>query len=168
MKRPWPEHLTEIRKGRCARLKPGSTTDQPTVAWRFDPQVRIALAPGISCYTANQEYEHGGLSPQECVVPVVTVTSAVVAQPISIQSIAWKGLRCAVAIAGADAGSRIDLRTKAADAASSLSGGAKPLTVEGTGSLLVADDDRQGEAALIVVLAPDGTIRAQGPTVVGG
>ena len=32
--------------------------------------------PGISCFEANKEYEHGGVSPQECVVPRLTVTAA--------------------------------------------------------------------------------------------
>ena len=31
--------------------------------------VRIALAPGATCFEANKEYEHGGVSPQECIVP---------------------------------------------------------------------------------------------------
>lgn len=163
-----PEHLTVIRKGRCARLKANSTTDQPTALWRFDPQVRLAVAPGIGCYTANQEYEHGGISPQECVVPIVTVTRAVVAGPVSIDSIVWRGMRCAVTIAGAGPGLQIDLRTKAADEPSSLCGGPKAVANIGTASLLVADEDRQGEAVLVVLLASDGTIRAQSPTVVGG
>src|SRR6266849_5467898 len=37
-----PEHLTSIRKGRCARLKEGSNTDQETVSWYWDKDVRIA------------------------------------------------------------------------------------------------------------------------------
>ena len=58
-----PEHLTLLRKGRCARLKEGSNTDQQIVPWYWDNEASIALAPGISCYEAGKEYEHGGLSP---------------------------------------------------------------------------------------------------------
>ncbi|MDP2663722.1 MAG: BREX-1 system phosphatase PglZ type B, partial [Dehalococcoidia bacterium] len=65
-----PEHLVTVRKGRCARLKPFSVTEQQTVAWHWDENVRFAMAPGIACFEAGKEYEHGGLSPQECVTPV--------------------------------------------------------------------------------------------------
>ncbi len=47
---------------------------QQTVPWRWDAHVRIAIALDIRCYEAGQEYEHGGLSPQECVTPLITVT----------------------------------------------------------------------------------------------
>jgi len=70
-----PQHLTHKRKGRCAVLKEGAITDQQTVPWHWDPNVRIAVASGIRCYEAGQEYEHGGLSPQECVTPRITVTA---------------------------------------------------------------------------------------------
>lgn len=69
-----PQHLTHKRKGRCAVLKEGAVTDQQTVPWHWDPGVRIAVASGIRCYEAGQEYEHGGLSPQECIVPWISVT----------------------------------------------------------------------------------------------
>ncbi|HNR84838.1 BREX-1 system phosphatase PglZ type B [Ottowia sp.] len=67
-----PQHLTHKRKGRCALLKEGAVTDQQTVPWHWDPNVRVALASGIRCYEAGHEYEHGGLSPQECVTPLIT------------------------------------------------------------------------------------------------
>jgi len=73
-----PIHLTELRKGRCAVLKTGAQTDQPTVPWHWNPHIRIAVAPGIRCYEAGKEYEHGGISPQECVAPIITVTPKVV------------------------------------------------------------------------------------------
>jgi hypothetical protein len=70
-----PIHVTEVRKGRCAVLKPGVKTDQPSVPWHWNPEVRVAVAPGIHCYEAGKEYEHGGISPQECVIPVITATA---------------------------------------------------------------------------------------------
>ena len=79
-----PFHLTHLRKGRCAVLKEGSDSDQQTVSWRWDDAVRIAVAPGIRCYEAGKEYEHGGLSPQECVTPVITVSLAV--EPKRVES----------------------------------------------------------------------------------
>ena len=74
-----PVAATETKKGRCARVKDGARVDVPTVPWHWDKDVRIALAPGISCFEANQAYEHGGVSPQECVVPRLTVTAAATA-----------------------------------------------------------------------------------------
>ncbi len=68
-----PVAATVSKKGRCARVKDGATVDVPTVPWHWDKDVRIALAPGISCFEANQTYEHGGVSPQECIVPRLTV-----------------------------------------------------------------------------------------------
>lgn len=164
-----PEHLTEIRKGRCARLKSGSNTDQQTVPWYWDGNVRIALAPGICCYEAGKEYEHGGLSPQECVVPVLTVTAAT--EPVTqarIESVKWVGLRCRVKLDGAALSTMVDIRTEPADAASSLTSGPKAVGAEGQVSLAVPDDDRMGDAAIVVVLGSSGQVQAQQPTIVGG
>lgn len=166
-----PEHLTEVRKGRCARMKPFSTTDHLTVAWHWDAEVFFALAPGSACFEAGKEYEHGGLSPQECVTPVLTVSRpAVAASTVSTQSVTWKGLRCVIGLAGATPGVQVDVRTKAADAGTSLAAGGLPKAVsaEGSTSLVVPDDDRLGDAALVVVLAADGTVLTYVPTTVGG
>lgn len=166
-----PEHLAEVRKGRCARMKPFSATAHLTVPWRWDASVLFALAPGSACFEAGKEYEHGGLSPQECVTPVLTVSRAGVASSTaSVQSVSWKGLRCAVALSGSTPGVQVDLRTKAADPATSLAAGGvpKPVSTEGTASLAVPDDDRLGDAALVVILAADGTVITYTATTVGG
>ncbi len=163
-----PEHLTEVRKGRCARLKPGAPTEQQIVPWSLDAQVSVAVAPGISAYEAGKEYEHGGLSPQECVVPVLTVkanraASAVVA---TIAEVRWTGLRCRVRVQGAPEGAKADLRSRSADPSTSIAP-PKPLR-DGAASLPVADDAREFDEAFVVVLDPDGRVLAQAPTVVGG
>lgn len=94
-----PEHLTAIRKGRSARLKHGADTDQQTVPWTLDPEVRIAVSPGVHAYEAGKEYEHGGLSPQECVVPTLTIKSGSQPAPAAaIESVKWTGLRCRVEV----------------------------------------------------------------------
>src|SRR5262249_6139465 len=116
-----PEHLTVIRKGRCARLKDGAQTAQQTVPWFWDIQVRIAVAPGIHCFEAGKEYEHGGLSPQECVVPVLRVTPASANVQIEITQVIWRGLRCALKIVGSEHNMVVDIRSKAGDAKSSIS-----------------------------------------------
>ena len=163
-----PEHLTEVRKGRCARLKPGAHTEQQTVPWSLDAQVSVAVAPGISAYEAGKEYEHGGLSPQECVVPVLTVTAGRVTPSVAatIAEVRWTGLRCRVRVEGAPDGARVDLRSRAADPSTSIAA-PKPLK-DGAASIPVPDDSREFEAAIVVVLDPDGGVLSQAPTVVGG
>lgn len=163
-----PEHLTELRKGRCARLKIQSSWSGPAVPWYWDPDVTVAVAPGIGCFEAGHEYAHGGLSPQECVLPVLTVSRPVAAgQPPSIAEIKWAGFRCRIATTGGFAGLRADLRTKPADASSSLAGGGKDLDADGRASLIVRDDDKAGAAAVVVLIAADGHVMAQTSTIVG-
>ena len=54
------------------------------------------------------------------------------------------------------------------DPSTTLTMGGKELGPEGEVSLLVEDADREDEAALIVVVGPDGTVLAQVSTIVGG
>ena len=156
-----PEHLTEVRKGRCARLKASASTTQQTVPWHWDHDVRIAVAPGIACFEAGKEYEHGGLSPQECVVPVLRVTRP--------QSTAGAGVTLADIDMEGHALRRA--RRRRASPACCSTSGAKPTIHQRRSRLLrkqstrtaparswSPDDDRAGEAALLVVLAADGTI----------
>jgi PglZ domain len=163
-----PEHLTYLRKGRCAQLKEAVTTEQQTVPWYWNSEVAIALAPGIRCYEAGKEYEHGGLSPQECIVPMITVGRRKAVQPISIESVTWRGLRCTMNIVGPLEDIQVDIRSKAGDPKTSLIATAKSPNADGTTSLLIEDEDRVGEAALIVILSGDGTVRKQTPVIIGG
>lgn len=163
-----PEHLTEARKGRCARMKPLAATEHQTVPWRWDGDVRIAVAPGIGCYVAGREYEHGGLSPQECVTPVLRVCAAGDSAAASIASVRWTGLRCRVQVAGAHPGITADIRGRAADPATSLAAGPRQVDANGAASLVVPDDSRQGEAAFVVVVDASGAVLAQQHTTIGG
>ena len=145
-------------------------TDQPIVPWYWDRDVSIAMAPGIACYEAGHEYEHGGLSPQECVVPVLCVAlSADRDRPrVEIKKVSWRGLRCVVEVGGTVPGLLIDIRTKAADPATSLAERPKAPDADGVASLPVPDDDREGEAAVVVVYMEDGAVLAQDHTTIGG
>ena len=163
-----PEHLTELRKGRCARLKEGSQSDQQVMPWHWNHMVRVAMAPGIHCYEAGKEYEHGGLSPQECVVPVLTANRPALQVAVTIDAVTWRRLRCNVAVQGSRTGAWIDIRTKGADSSTTMAMGGKELGVDNEVALLVGDEDREGEAALIVVLDSGGAVLAQKSTVVGG
>ena len=163
-----PEHLTELRKGRCARLKEGSQTDQQVVPWHWDHSVSVCVAPGIHCYEAGKEYEHGGLSPQECVVPILTATRRTSQATLAIDNVRWRRLRCNVWVQGSKAGDWVDIRIKGGDPSTTLTMGGKELGADNEAALLVEDEDREGEAALIVVVGPDGAVLAQKSTVVGG
>jgi len=165
-----PVGLTDEKKGRCARLKPGATWESgQSVPWHWDAAVRMAVAPGISCFEAGKEYEHGGLSPQECVTPVVTVRAvSAFAPPTAIHTVTWIGLRCRVTITGETAGCSVDIRTKPGDPASTATGGAKGVGVGGTVSLAILDDDHEGTAAHVVVIDAQGAVRAQTLTTIGG
>lgn len=165
-----PQHLTEARKGRCARLKPEVSTDQPTVPWHFDPDVQVAVAPGLGVYVSGQDYEHGGLSVQECVLPVLTVqrNAEAVQSDLTVTSVKWTGLRCRVEVEDAPEGTTVDLRTRAADSTTSVVAATKALDAQGRASLVVPDDTREGDAAHLVVLSPSGQLLAQQGTTLGG
>jgi hypothetical protein len=160
-------HLAEVRKGRCARLKATVQTEYQTVPWHWDPGVYFAMAPGIACFEAGKEYEHGGLSPQECVVPILTVTRRAGGKPVRIEAVSWHRLRCTVVIAGGGEGMVIDIRSRPGDPSTSLVERPKEAS-EGQVALFVLDPDREGETATIVVVGPEGTILAQRETTIGG
>jgi hypothetical protein len=164
-----PEHLTELRKGRCARLKEGAQTDQQTVPWYWDKDVQIVTAPGICSYEAGKEYEHGGISPQECITPMLTITKADAEAnlPVSIESPKWRGLRFTAKIVGAQPDMLVDIRLKAGDAATSLVKEPANPTEQGEVSLLIENEDNLNASAIIVVIAANGLICTQMHTTIG-
>lgn len=163
-----PLAATVARKGRCARVKDGAEVNVPTVPWHWDRDVRIALASGISCFEANQTYEHGGVSPQECIVPRLTVTAAATTPSgkAEITTIRWRGLTLVVEFNDLPDGAKVDLRRYAGDAGSSIADLARVTGGSGKVILLVEQEDLEGERAQLVVVASDGTILLQRETMV--
>lgn len=162
------KHQAETRWGRCAVLKDSAHGTPLTFGWDWSKDVQVAYAPGVTNFIAGADYAHGGISLQECLVPVLQLECARTAGPgaaVTIQSVTWKGLRCTVVVGGASAGQRVDLRTKAALASSSLAT-SKPLDA-GKVSLAVADDEQMGAAAVVVVLGADGEVLQKQATTVG-
>jgi hypothetical protein len=164
-----PAAATVTKKGRCARMKDGAWVDIPTVPWHWDKDVRIAIAPGISCFESNQQYEHGGVSPQECFVPMLTVRtwSAKPHSRADLTAIKWRGLTLVVEFADLPEGAKVDLRRHAGQAASSVANLARFTSGTGKVILLVEDDDLEGETAQLVVVDADGTVLLQRETTVG-
>ncbi|HMX54042.1 MAG TPA: BREX-1 system phosphatase PglZ type B, partial [Plasticicumulans sp.] len=161
----------ETRWGRCAVLRDSARGTGLTFGWDWCRDLQIAYAPGISNFIAGSEYAHGGISLQECLVPVLDLACerAGAADPgggLTIRSVSWKGLRCTVVVDGASAGQRVDIRTRAGLASSSLAAGTKVLT-DGKASLAVADDEQAGAAAVVVVLGADGAVLQKLATTVG-
>lgn len=164
-----PKHQTETRWGRCAVLKESAHGTPLTFGWDWCKDVQVAFAPGVSCFSAGTEYAHGGISLQECLVPLLQLQVAGASgesASFTIRSVVWKGLRCSVVVEGAASGQRVDIRTKAALASSSLASSTKALE-GGKASLAVADDDHMGAAAVVVVLSADGEVLQKRATAVG-
>ena len=163
-----PAFLTESRWGRCATLRSNVQVAGTVVPWYWSDEVEMALPAGIACYKAGMAYAHGGLSPQECVVPVLTVTGAASTAPtIAFQSVQWRGLRCRVQLSPEAANLTLDLRTSTNDPTSSLVEAPKTITAKGEASLAVSDDSREGAAAVLVVLSGTGAVLAKYNTTVG-
>ena len=165
-----PVATTDVKKGRCARLKDGASVDVPTVPWFWDQDVRIALAPGATCFEANKEYEHGGVSPQECIVPRLTVsagTAANVTAGPEITKVKWLRLLCRIEFTGLPKAAVVDIRGLPADSNTSIAEEVKETSSSGKVSLVVADEEHEGESAHLVVISSDGQILVQREVVVG-
>ena len=152
-----PGHLTVSKWGRCAVPLDGAQHNFPQVPWFWGNEHTIVLAPGITVFRAGLEYAHGGMTLQECVIPTITVTrdGAQASAPVRIESAKWVGLRLQVQVEPAGIAAQVDIRTRPAAADSSLlsqSQRLKAVDAAGKVSLTVEDDDRLGEAAVLVVL----------------
>jgi hypothetical protein len=83
--------LTETKWARCAVVKDAvAGIDAMTLPWSYGQEVRIALAPGIGAFRAGQVYDHGGLTLQECVVPMMDI--AAMPPPVgrpALSAVAW-------------------------------------------------------------------------------
>lgn len=164
------KHQAQTRWGRCAVLKDTAYGTTLTFGWDWCKDVQIAYAPGITCFFAGAEYAHGGISLQECLVPVLNLelSSDMAPSPnIAIKAVTWKGLRCVVEVESAATGLNVDIRTKPALPSTSLAASTKPVE-SGKASLAVADDEQMGSAAIVVVLGPSGEVLQKVATTVGG
>jgi hypothetical protein len=158
--------LADTRWSRCASVKENASVNRQTVPWHWNPQVGIALAPGISVHKHGIGYAHGGLSPQESIVPRLTVRSgdASTRRP-EIGDIEWRGLRCRVLVFNAKSGLTVDLRQKPADPSSSVAFRAKSVAEDGTASIAIPDPALEGDEATVVLLRGEDIIDTYPVTV---
>lgn len=158
------------QKGRCARLKDGAVVNVPTVPWFWDQDTRIAVAPGASCFEAGKQYEHGGVSPQECIVPRIGISVSTAGEAVAgleITKVTWLGLLCRIDVRGVNPAVIVDLRALPGDARTSIAEKAKETTGGGRVSLLVPDEEHEGQRAYLVFVSPDSQILAQREVIVG-
>lgn len=158
------------RKPRVARLKAGANRPAfPIVDWTWGPGIQMVSAPGAAAFVSGTTYEHGGLSHQECVVPIIEISSSAgSAEPAQIVNLRWTGQRCRIDFEPAEADVVGEVRTAPADAASAV-GGPKSPTEPGEIKVLVDEDKAAaGIVAFVVLVSPDGAVVAQCQTTVGG
>jgi hypothetical protein len=158
------------RKPRVARLKAGAVRpDFPIIPWTWDTSVDMISAPGAAAFEGGTYYEHGGLSPQECVIPVIEVSAREGATgPAQIEGIRWTGQRCRIDFEPAEADVVAEVRLSPGDPSSTL-GGPKPPSEPGEIKVLVDEDQAaDGTAAYVVLIGSDGAVIAQRQTTVGG
>jgi hypothetical protein len=139
------------------------------VQWNWNTTEKVACGPDISCYGVGNEYAHGGVSVQECLIPdlVFEMEGGAPDVTVTISEIKWRGLRCSVTVAPATKGLNVDMRTKINEPQTSMAD-TKVTDEKGVASLLVTEDKNQGTAAHVVISVADGRIIAKQPTTVGG
>jgi hypothetical protein len=164
-----PPYLVATKWARCASVRGESSTDVPTFAWHWNAHARVASPSGIGSFIANTEYAHGGVSPQECVVPEMLVEQGEVALKAHITEVSWRGMRCRVVVETNAAGLRVELRRnwKHADPEGQRIAMAKELGSNGQASLAVERDEYEGTAAMAVILDRTGRVIDYRATTVG-
>ncbi len=162
-----PSYLVETKWVRCALVRGQSEVKVPEYAWHWNPDVRIASPPGIGSFRAGEIYAHGGVSPQECVVPDLVVERGVEAIYAAILSVEWRGMRCRVRVESNEPRVLVDLRTNWKQETTSLVAAPKEVGAQGEVSLVVSDDSFEDAAAFVVLVDPTGKVISIMTTCVG-
>jgi hypothetical protein len=163
-----PKYLTESRWTRCAAIKAGAHVEVPTAKWFWNEHEYIAYGPGVHCFINGEEYTHGGVSLQECVIPEMVFSSKNGQVPsVNITEIKWIGMRCRVAIEAGGVEFTADLRTKPNNSDSSITT-PKQFDAKGQVALLVSDDSLEDTVVSLVILDSSGRVIGKQMTTVGG
>jgi hypothetical protein len=164
-----PKYLTECRWARCAAIKDHSKVDFPMAGWYWNSHEYFAYGPGINCFSNGNEYAHGGVSLQECLIPDLQFSlSDMPVQTIAkIKDIQWVGMRCRATIDSGAAKIKADLRTKPNDETSSVAF-PKMISADGQVSLLVENEELEGTVVSLVLLDSSGSVIGKQATTIGG
>lgn len=164
-----PKALADTKWGRCAAIKPGAKSAERLFPWYWNPDQSFALADGIACYKKGDDYAHGGLSLQECLTLQLTVTRTKgTSEAVNMTDVAWKGLRLAVAVEEGWDELAADIRLQAGDPESSVAVSPKPFKSNGTSSLIVEEEDLEGQPAFLVIVNKQNNLLAQRSVTIGG
>lgn len=141
------------KASRVALLKDGADSSYARVGWSWDLAVEFVTPPGARAFYNGTEYAHGGISPQECVIPALDVSVAGSDAQVSIFA-NWRNLMVKVKAEGG-AGLLVDVRLGTdTSGESALIKGPKILDDAGEATLGV-DADHEGKEVCIVVYSPD-------------
>jgi hypothetical protein len=154
------------KRARCALVKPSATTSYLHIPWSWNREVRIATATGARAFLAGQEYAHGGISPQECILPLIEVKATTRTASVTITQVKWEGLRLRIEATGA-ADRRVDVRLGAETSGPSLLKGTRVLDEDGKTSVLISDEYER-KSVCLVVLDDYERVLAHRTLVVGG
>lgn len=156
-----------IAKGsRAAILQEHAAAELAFLPWHWDRSVRIAMPPGAEAFRAGEVYSHGGLSPQECVIPDISVGGETTAAgALRISSINWRRLRLTVELSGEATDVAVEVRRKERDPASRVDVAS---TIEGARArLTISDEIEEGDPVLVVVIDRHGSVIDARATRVG-
>ncbi len=158
---------TVIAKGcRAAILQEEAAAELAFLPWHWDKSVRIAIPSGAEAFRAGEVYTHGGLSPQECVIPDITVGGeSTTAGALRISTITWRRLRLTVEFSGELVEVTVEVRRKERDPASRVDVAS---ILEGPRArLTVSDDVEEGDPVLVVLIDRHGSVIDARATRVG-
>jgi len=158
--------LTETKWSRCAVVKDGAATTAIRLPWSWNPLVPVATAPGAHVFRGGQEYAHGGISPQESVVPEITVAPLSSPRRATIVAADWAGLRLRIQADGGD-GLVADILLGKEGEGGSVVAKALPLDADRKTTVMVPDDLLIGKPALLVLRGEDGAVIASRSVVIG-
>ena len=163
-----PKYLTESRWARCAAIKTGAHVEVPTAGWFWNEHEYCAFGPGVHCFVKGDDYAHGGVSLQECLIPEIVFSSnAGLNKKVNITEIKWVGMRCRVTIDAGGVKVTADLRTKPNNPGSSITT-SKQFDPEGHVALLVSDDSLEDTVVSLVLIDSSGRVIGKQMTTVGG
>lgn len=162
-----PRHLTASRWARCATLAGDGSPGFARAPWHWNASQWFATAPGSACFNKSEEYAHGGMSVQECLIPDLRVERA--SEPsvaATITSITWRGLRCFVEATTRGGAVKADLRLERPSGAS-VAATPKPVEADGSVSLVLEGDEHEAASLVLVLVDDKGRILTHQPTRVG-
>jgi hypothetical protein len=153
---------------RVATLKEGAPTTYLRLPWSWNKGVLLATATGVRAFFAGVQYAHGGVSPQECILPVLDIAAAPETLPVVIKP-TWQRLRLKVEVQGG-AGLMFDVRLGSDTSGESLlPKGARQLDDLGQVGVLIPDE-YEGKEVCLVVHPPNAPqdVRAKQTAIIEG